>query len=35
MIKLRLKEEAPKYFYEVTFEKPGGLVMPIILRDSL
>jgi hypothetical protein len=24
-------KEAPKYFYEVTFEKPGGLVMPIIL----
>ncbi|AUP78405.1 M1 family metallopeptidase [Flavivirga eckloniae] len=24
--------EAPKYFYEVTFEKPGGLVMPIILE---
>lgn len=22
----------PKYFYEVTFEKPGGLVMPIILK---
>tara|TARA_R110002050_G_scaffold104052_5_gene213284 strand:+ start:48006 stop:50279 length:2274 start_codon:yes stop_codon:yes gene_type:complete len=25
-------KEAPKYFYEVTFEKPGGLVMPIILE---
>ena len=24
-------KDAPKYFYEVTFEKPGGLVMPIIL----
>ncbi len=24
--------DAPKYFYEVTFEKPGGLVMPIILE---
>ena len=24
--------EAPKHFYEVTFEKPGGLVMPIILE---
>ncbi|GAA3609990.1 M1 family metallopeptidase [Flavivirga amylovorans] len=24
--------EAPRYFYEVTFEKPGGLVMPIILE---
>lgn len=23
-------KEAPNYFYEVTFEKPGGLVMPII-----
>ncbi len=29
--KTRIKE-APKYFYEVTFEKPGGLVMPIILE---
>jgi hypothetical protein len=29
--KARLKE-APKHFYEVTFEKPGGLVMPIILQ---
>ncbi|WP_158847933.1 M1 family metallopeptidase [Algibacter sp. L1A34] len=29
--KAQLKE-APKYFYEVTFEKPGGLVMPIILE---
>ncbi|WP_298554913.1 M1 family metallopeptidase [uncultured Algibacter sp.] len=28
--KAKLKE-APKYFYEVTFEKPGGLVMPIII----
>ena len=24
--------QAPNYFYEVTFEKPGGLVMPIILE---
>ncbi len=24
--------EAPKYFYSVTFEKPGGLVMPIIVE---
>ena len=24
--------DAPNYFYEVTFEKPGGLVMPIILE---
>ena len=22
----------PKYFYNVTFEKPGGLVMPIIVK---
>lgn len=29
--KARLKD-APKYFYEVTFEKPGGLVMPIIIE---
>lgn len=27
--KAQLKE-APNFFYEVTFEKPGGLVMPII-----
>jgi len=24
--------KAPKYFYKVTFEKPGGLVMPIIVE---
>jgi len=24
--------KAPNYFYEVTFDKPGGLVMPIILE---
>jgi aminopeptidase N len=32
--KARLKNESKyaKYFYEVTFEKPGGLVMPIILE---
>lgn len=29
--KAKLKE-APSYFYQVTFEKPGGLVMPIILE---
>lgn len=29
--KARLKE-APNFFYEVTFEKPGGLVMPIIVE---
>jgi hypothetical protein len=23
---------APKYFYNITFEKPGGLVMPIIVQ---
>ena len=27
----RSKIESPKYFYEVTFNKPGGLVMPIIV----
>ena len=27
----RSKLESPKYFYEVTFNKPGGLVMPIIV----
>lgn len=26
------KLTAPKYFYEVTFNKPGGLVMPILLE---
>src|SRR5690606_3085261 len=25
-------DKAPNYFYEVTFDKPGGLVMPIILE---
>lgn len=29
--KSKLKE-APNFFYEVTFDKPGGLVMPIILE---
>ena len=24
--------QAPKYFYQVTFEKPGGLVMPLIVE---
>jgi hypothetical protein len=24
--------ESPKYFYNITFEKPGGLVMPIIVE---
>ena len=23
--------DIPKYFYEVVFDKPGGLVMPIII----
>ena len=27
-----LIKEIPNYFYEVTFEKPGGLVMPIIVE---
>ncbi|HEX8562413.1 MAG TPA: M1 family metallopeptidase [Flavobacterium sp.] len=26
------KMAAPKYFYQVTFDKPGGLVMPIIVE---
>lgn len=26
--------EIPKYFYEVEFEKPGGLVMPLIVEYS-
>ena len=29
--KSRIKE-APNYFYEVTFEKPGGLVLPLIVE---
>ncbi len=24
--------EAPKYFYEVTFNKPGGIPMPLIVE---
>ncbi|HET7360454.1 MAG TPA: M1 family metallopeptidase [Salinimicrobium sp.] len=28
----RAAMEIPKYFYEVTFSKPGGLVMPIIVE---
>jgi len=28
----RAKMEQPKYFYEVTYDKPGGLVMPIIVE---
>jgi hypothetical protein len=26
------KLKAPKYFYQVTFDKPGSLVMPIIVE---
>ena len=25
-------KKAPKYFYQVTFDKPGGLVMPLIVQ---
>ncbi|WP_223032889.1 M1 family metallopeptidase [Hanstruepera marina] len=28
----RAKIKEPKYFYSITFEKPGGLVMPIIVE---
>jgi hypothetical protein len=28
----KAKLSNPKYFYEVTFNKPGGLVMPIIVE---
>jgi len=28
----RSKMEQPKYFYDITFEKPGGLVMPILVQ---
>ncbi len=28
----RKKLKSPKYFYNVTFEKPGGLVMPLIVQ---
>ena len=28
----RAKLKAPKYFYQVTFDKPGGLVMPLIVE---
>ncbi|MFC2110392.1 M1 family metallopeptidase [Bacteroidota bacterium] len=28
----RADAKIPKYFYEITFEKPGGLVMPIIVE---
>ena len=38
ILKRHLEEEGidtatiPKYFYEVEFEKPGGLVMPLIVE---
>ncbi len=28
----RARMKNPKYFYEITFEKPGGLVMPLIVQ---
>jgi hypothetical protein len=28
----RAKLKAPKYFYEVSFDKPGGMLMPIIVE---
>ncbi|WP_373057033.1 M1 family metallopeptidase [Zunongwangia sp. H14] len=28
----RANLNAPKYFYQVTFEKPGGLIMPLIVE---
>ncbi|MGB7786378.1 MAG: M1 family metallopeptidase [Salinimicrobium sp.] len=28
----RKEMKAPKYFYEITFNKPGGLVMPLIVE---
>jgi len=28
----RKRIKNPKYFYEITFEKPGGLVMPLIVE---
>ena len=28
----RAKFKTPKYFYEITFSKPGGLVMPLIVE---
>jgi len=31
---LDVNESAPKYFYEIEFEKPGGLVMPLIVEYS-
>jgi hypothetical protein len=31
---INLKSQIPKYLYEVEFEKPGGLVMPLIVEYS-
>ena len=28
------ESKIPKYFYEIGFEKPGGIVMPIIVKYS-
>ncbi len=28
----RAKMKSPKFFYEITFDKPGGLVMPLIVE---
>ena len=33
-IKLDPSIKIPKNFYEITFEKPGGLVMPVIVDYS-
>jgi hypothetical protein len=30
----RANMKVPKYFYNITFEKPGGMVMPIIVKYS-
>ena len=31
---INLKSQTPKYLYEVEFQKPGGLVMPLIVEYS-
>ena len=31
---INLKSQTPKYLYEVEFDKPGGLVMPLIVEYS-
>ncbi len=28
----RKEMKSPRYFYQVTYEKPGGLVMPLIVE---